>query len=188
MARDDEDDVSYSKHPALRNFNRTGFMIKHTLKTALKWGAIGLVAGAGAMLAGALAGIWTAGGATIGIGYILSKIPVVGDFLKEAASGVGGDILTAGTYVLGGAGIIGGVAGLVVGMSNASAAADAEEDRLVAKFEQAQARKDRLAALERRRDQQAMAMERQASMQAPGVQIPYGRPRGGPGQGGPAYT
>jgi hypothetical protein len=187
MSRDNEEfDASYDKHPALRNFNRTAFMAKHVIKGVLKWGAIGAVAAVAAAAAASLFAAYTLVASPIGM--------VVGAITAVAAAvipGVGGGIASAGSeFALSGAlmtgaggGLIGAAIGGIVAISNVSEAADAEEDRLVAKFEQKEARKDRMLALERRRDEQKFAMERQSeSMRGgPGVQVPRGKPGHGAG-------
>ena len=69
-------------------------------------------------------------------------------------------------------------------ISSAGEAADAEEDRLVAKYEQMESRRERMAALEKRRDEQRFAMERQSqAMKGPGMQIPQAKGRMGPDAG-----
>jgi|GEM_PF-3680766 len=181
MARDDDDneEASFKKHPALKNFNRTGFIMKHVLFGLLKGAAIGAVAGIGAAIAMSFmtlaAGGWVTG-LVVGLGALLRNVPIVGDLIGAGAGEVGGFALQAGgVLALSGAGIGAAVMG-IMSMSSASAAADAEEDKLVAKYEQQQARKERMVALEQRRDQQRAAMEQQAAgVRSPNMQIPYGR-------------
>ena len=185
----DDDDSNFGKHPALRNFNRTGFMVKHVIKGVLKWGAIGAVAAMAAAAAATLFASYTLIASPIGlvVGALTAAasffIPGVGAAVGEQALGFG--INTAMLSAAGG-GIVGAAVGGIVAISGASEAADAEEDRLVAKYEQQEARKERMIALERRRDEQRYAMERQAeSMRGPGAQVslPRGKQGHGAGQG-----
>ena len=178
--RDDQDsETSFAKHPALRNFNRMAFMTQHVVKNTLKWGAIGAVAGVGALAAMALGALIVTApiSAPVGIlSVLLSKVPLIGDAIGWIAGGVVGTAFSGGIYMAAAGAVIGAAAGAIVGISGASEAADAEEDRLVAKFEQAEARRDRMAALERRRDEQRFAMENQEiAMRSPNLQIPRGR-------------
>lgn len=187
---DEEEDVSYGKHPALRNFSRFGFMAKHVMKGMLKWGLVGAVAGIGLVVGASIMGI-ASGGIIAPILFLAAHLPIIGDLIKAGGAEIGSTLLSAGGWAAAGGGILGAVIGGIVAMSSASEAADAEEDRLVAKYEQQQARKERMIALERRRDEQRYAMERQAEMmRGPSrQQVPYGRPRQpGPQQGqGPGY-
>lgn len=177
MSRDNEEfDASYDKHPALRNFNRTAFMAKHVIKGALKWGAIAAVAGVAAV--GAMSIF-----AGLQLGIFAPIIAAVAYFIPEVATAGKELALSTLGSAAGGGGLIGAAVGGIVAISGASEAADAEEDRLVAKFEQKEARKDRMLALERRRDEQKFAMERQSeSMRGgPGAQVPRGKPGHGAG-------
>jgi hypothetical protein len=175
-----ESGASYDKHPALRNFNRTGFMVKHVLKGVLKWGAIGAVAAVAAAAAATLFASYAL--VTSGVGAIVGVLAAVFSGLSsDFASGLGSIgkdfALSTAMYSAAGGGIIGAAIGGIVSISNVTEAANAEEDRLVAKYEQQEARKDRMIALERRRDEQKFAMERQSeSMRGgPGVQVPRGK-------------
>jgi len=173
MSDDQETEVTFDKHPALRNFNRTGFMVKHVIKGLLKWGAIGVVAGVAATIA---MGVATA----MSMGWVATPLVLLAGYIIPGVKDVGQGFALSTTGYLGAAGgIIGAAVGGIVALSGASEAADAEEDRLVAKYEQGEARRDRMAALERRRDEQRYAMEQQEyAMRGPGMQIPRGRPGG----------
>lgn len=183
MSEDKEDEVDsgsdYGKHPALKKFNRMGFMVKHVLKGVLKWGAIGAIAGV-AMAAAATLMAGIAGG-------ILTPIVALAAYFIPALGEVGKDMaLTTLGYAGGGGAIVGAAVGGIIAITGASEAADAEEDRLVAKYEQQEARKERMLALERRRDEQKFAMEKQsmAMRGGPGTQIPRGKPGHGALHGG----
>lgn len=171
-------EVSFDKHPALRNFNRTLFMAKHVFKGVLKWGAIGAVAGAVATGVGSLYMAMAVGGKGIGLGVLARYLPYgLGNFAKDLEGDALAGALQLGAGVAGVAGAGGALIGGALSFSGASAAADDEEDRLVAKYEQAQERKQRMAALERRRDEQRYAMEKQGmAMRNPNQQLPMGKP------------
>ncbi len=176
---EEEESQGFGKHPALRNFNRTGFIVKHVIKSALKWGAIGALAGVAAVAFASLA-------ATISMGWL--AIPVVaalGVFAPEWAAAQGTSFAVGAattTAMVGGA--VGAAVGALVSISSAGEAADAEEDRLVAKYEQMESRRERMSALEKRRDEQRFAMERQSqAMKGPGMQIPQAKGRMGPDAG-----
>jgi len=181
MSDDSEVGARHEKHPALKNFNRTAFQAKFILKKTLKFAAIGAVVGLGgaaglAVASLAAGGIWTpiVGAAT----YALSFIPGVGSFIGTHLGGMAGTVAMAAG---GAGGLVGAGLGAISSFSDASEAADAEEDRLIARFEQSQARQERMEALASRRDQQARALERQGSaMRNPNMSIPRGRPAQGP--------
>jgi len=171
----ESEEKTFSQHPALKNFNRTQFMTQYVVKNTMKWGAIaagaGLAASAGAAVVGlASGGIWT------WVGVAMTQAPVIGWLVSSMASGLGSAALAIGIGVVTTAAVAGLAIGGAVSAGKASDAANAEEDRLVAKYEQQEARRDRMAALERRRDEQRFAMEKQGyAMTQPGHHIPKGR-------------
>ena len=175
MSDDQDSETRFDKHPALRNFDRMGFMTQHVVKNTLKWGAIGAVAAIAAAAAvsvstAAAVGWWLLPIALIGAG--INAVAPTG-WLGGQASGFAWSTVATVAPV---GGLIGAAVGGIVALSGVSEAADAEEDRLVAKFEQAEARRDRMAALERRRDEQRFAMENQEiALRSPNLQIPRGR-------------
>jgi hypothetical protein len=173
----DDDDSSFGKHPALRNFNRTGFMVRHVAKAVLKWGAIGAVAAVAGAAVMTMAAAW--------MGGIVTAIAAVASVIFPELRTLGAEFgINTAMYSAAGGGIIGAAVGGIVAISGVSEAADAEEDRLVAKYEQQEARRERMMALERRRDEQRYAMERQAeSMRGPGAQLSLPRGRQGQGMG-----
>jgi len=181
MADDNETEIESEKHPAIRNFNRTAFQIKHVIGKILKWGAIGAVGGA--LFAGALGALGLVAGGwltpVIGIAAaILSHVPIIGAAVGWMAGGIGSAALS-GLLYLGAAGAVGGsLLGAVTSLSGAGEAADQEEERLIAAYERREARHERLAALEQRRDEQAAVNARMEQGTGLRPNAPMGRPRG----------
>lgn len=176
MARRDEDysDESAPEHPALKGHSRTGSQVKHVAGGTFKGALIGGAVGAGALGLGAAA----LGGMAIVAGGPFTLIPAaVAGFMgigtSFAASAVTAAAVTGGTY---GAALGAGAGGLF-SLTGAGDAADAEEDKIINKYEQAMARKDRMERLRDVRDRQAMAMARQES-QMRGMNPNQGLPRG----------
>ena len=169
MSDDQDSEIRYDKHPGLRNFNRVGYMITKSVKETIKWAAIGAIAAVGAIAAIGLVVGWS-NPVTAGLGLLASYI------IPSVGAGAAGAAITALSYAAIVGGAVGAAAGGVVAISGASEMADSEEDRRVAKFEQAEARRDRLSALERRRDEQKFAMEKQEyALRNPNMQIPRGK-------------
>lgn len=161
--RDDSDNEN-QRHPALRNFSRTGFMFQHAIGKTLKWAAVGAVVGAGLIGLAMVASVVSMGWLALPTGVIatfLAKIPVVGAIVPWAATSLGS---TALSLALGGGAIAaagGGLLGAIFSISGASEAADQEEERLIAVYERREARQQRMAMLQQQRDQQHMAMMNQ---------------------------
>lgn len=169
-------------HPALKNYSRGGTQAKHVLGGTLKWGLIGALAG------GALLGIGFAAFTTLGIfavpfGPLIASVATMFGFGAQLAIPTMISAAVAGATV---GGLIGAAGGAVASLSSSSDAADIEEDKLINKYEAAQARQDRLDRLREVRDRQMAAMQRQ-DMQMRGANPNYSLPRGR-GAGGDGMT
>jgi len=164
---DDNDSDDY-KDPALKNFNRPAFMAKNTVMETLKGALVGALIGAAIALAFVVAVPLIVGG-PIGAGVVAAAGAL--GLSVPAASAIIAPFLIH-TAVVGA--LLGGGLGAVVkgglGLSNASEAADSEEERLTAKGQQmealhqnTEARRQRTEAIEQR-NQTKLAMDGQTQM------------------------
>jgi len=181
-----DDDSSEQQHPALKGDSRFVTQAKYVAVKALKWAAIGAaVVLGGSLLLGAVGGGMVGGAVGTALSTIvppLAPLFTTGGMMTGGLAGISMVLSHAVPIALYGAGVIGGI-GAVVGLTGASEAADADEDRKIMKYEQAQARQERVGAMAMRRDQQAAALNRQTLAMSPGANLPRGR-----STSGPAYT
>ena len=179
MARDDQDfgDDEY-KDPALKHFNRGMFMAKNTVMETIKGALMGALIGA-VLFGVGVAVLGAVGVAATGpIGVVLGAFGLA----SGAASGIVMPVImgAAATGALWGAGIGATTKGLMAAGS-ANEAADSEEERLITKSQQNEMRRNRMVALEQRRDAQKAALDRQ-TMAMHGANPNHALPhRGGPG-------
>lgn len=177
-SRDDDADMSEEgfRDPALKNFSRTAFIAKNVVKETAMGGVMGGLIGGAAFAAGsvALGGI---AAASLGpVGWLLGSVGL----LSGAATPVVTSIVSSAamTGAMWGAGIGATVKGAMA-LGNASELADGEEERLVTKSQQAEMRRNRVLAIERQRDRQAVAMHR--TDPAHGANMNHALPRRGGG-------
>lgn len=180
MARRNEepDDESDDKHPALKNFSRIAYQAKHVIGGGFTGGLIGAGVGAAGAAALSFAGVALTGTALMAIPIVGPIIALLGGGAAVATGAAGaalGSVVTTGALY--GAGI-GAAGGALLKMTSAGEAADAEEDKIINKYEQARAREERLGRLREARDRQKIAMERQDIAmrgQNPNRGLPRGR-------------
>jgi hypothetical protein len=158
------------KDPALKSYNRKTFMVKNTVMETLKGALVGALIGAAVL-----------GAITMIAPFLLPVIgPVLGlGGLAGMATGTIGVPALLTAAVTNGALMGGALGGAIKGglaLSNAGEAADGEEERLITKAQQNEMRKQRQMVLEQRRDMQKAALERQAMVQNPNMNLPM---RGG---------
>ena len=169
-----EEDEDY-KDPALKNFNRTAFITKDVVKETATGGLMGAVIGAVAAAAFVAIFAALAIAATGPIGIVASFLGLASGV---AAPLTGGLLLGAATT---GALWGGGIGALVKGgmaVSNTEDRAAAEEERIITKSQQMDMRRQRMEAMEQRRDMQRVALERQTQMirgSNPNQTLPVGR-------------
>lgn len=164
-------------HPALEGKSRLGMQTRHVLGNTMKYGLMGGLGGA------------------MALGGIVALNPVgLGAILASSVTGIGGGVVSAvvSSAAITGAtygAAIGAAGGGVLGVSGAEKAADAEEDKLINRYEQALARQQRMERLRDARDRQMMAMERQAEYmgqaQNPNVGLPRNNTQGRDGMAYP---
>src|SRR5438128_1947340 len=137
---DDDDRDDGGQHPALtRGYSRFKTQAMHTITSIAKYALIGgLIGGAllgvGSLLLGGMAV------AALGpIGWILSAVGLAtGTGTGFVMGAIGSAVTTGLTY----GALAGAAVGGVVGITGSGSAADEAEDRLIAKYEQAQARNE----------------------------------------------
>lgn len=162
-----EDGGGDDQHVALKKagHSRTMSMVKHVGGKALLYGAGGavLLGGAASLFVGGATAVALAsnpvGWAVTGIASLASMvIPGAGAAILGSATGG-----IAATFLAGakGGAIVGGLLGSVIGVSGASDAVDAEEDKIIHRYEQAMARQERMARLKEVQHGQMAAMRRQ---------------------------
>lgn len=159
-------------HPALRGFNRPWAMIKHVAGKALKWAAIGAIAGA--LVIGAIGLI--GGGPAAAIGSVLKLIPFVGEYLGGKTAEVGlSAIMDFGLKGLTFGAIAGSALGGLSGVVGAGDAADAQAETMVSNAQAREAREYNRQMLELQREQQLVAL-RQQQMELMGSPLPMDAP------------
>lgn len=171
---------SVGVHPALEGYSRPAAQVKHVMGGGFKGLLYG--AGTGAAVLGTAAAALGGGAVIMGGPFTMIPAALAAVFTPAAGwalSAVGSAAITGAS--IGGA--IGATGGGLMALSNAEAAADATEDKLIAKFDQNEARKRRMEQLAMVRDQQQNAMNRQAAQMGlnPGHGLPQGRDVGGEG-------
>ena len=166
----DQDDQDAYKDPALKHFSRPAFMAKHVVKEAAMGGLMGALIGA-AVFAVAVVAFGGFLAVALGpVGWILGGVTV-------ASGGVTAAVVAAATAGAMWGGTIGATIKGAMGISGLGDAADSEEQRLIAKYDQEQHRAARSEAIQQQRAAQRAALSAQtADIRGPGLM--QGLPRG----------
>lgn len=140
-------------HPGKKNFSRFRAGLKHIAGETFKGVSMGGLVGGGVALA-IMAATFIA---FPGFSLFATVASAIG---LGAGVTFGGAALGVAAFAAIGA-ALGGAFKLIGSALNANDAIDREEDKVIARYEQMEARQERVAMLHQRRQQQEIAMERQ---------------------------